>query len=83
MFSTWSTVLAGHVLLASCGVYSSILKMEAVRLSETSVNIYRTIKRHIAKYISVLYYFVNLINWTTGRHVPENSTSLYCGNFMD
>jgi hypothetical protein len=35
--------------LAACFAYASILKMEALRSSETSVNFYQTTQRHILK----------------------------------
>jgi hypothetical protein len=40
-------IFSAHVLLVGCLAYSSILKMEAVLSSETSVN-YMTTWRHIS-----------------------------------
>jgi hypothetical protein len=37
------------VHLAACMAYSSIMKMEAVRSFETSMNFYRTTRRHITE----------------------------------
>jgi hypothetical protein len=39
----------GQSYLAACFAYASILKMEAVRSSETSVNLYQTTRRNILK----------------------------------
>jgi hypothetical protein len=41
--------LAGCFLTVTCLAYTLIMKMEAVRSSETSVNLYRTIRRLVSE----------------------------------
>jgi hypothetical protein len=47
-------------LFSGCLVYSSFLKMEGVRSSETSLNSNRTVLSHILEY-SILQVYCNLI----------------------
>jgi hypothetical protein len=53
------SILAGQLSrLSSCSTFlarSSALKMEAVRSSETEINVYQTARRHVSK--SLLYFF--------------------------
>jgi hypothetical protein len=59
-FEVWKSdwvCLPPAITLVSCSDYSSTLKMEAIYLSETSVDFQLTTRRYISKDITLLFVY--------------------------